>query len=1040
MAWFRGTLFAVLCGLLVAMHEISTLSLGFVTPQGTWSFAEMQGPASGSAREAWVATMAPDQVGSWQQLVVIFVVLDMLFVAAYTYALWGIGRHLPSPWKFAALALVATDGVENVMFWIAGAQRDGTVDPDLVTWLLRVTSFKWILVYLLAGTASLALLRHLPAVGSWVRAVWIQRFSLLAFLPVALLSVVPGPSVFDQLPDVQRSWLDADTFGGFVWVAARPALVHGLLLLPAIFALGRIRSDWVERRRQAQGAADGVAVEMPALEGTVGWCYRSLWLVGPITLVALAVLVTLSDTGDVVWRRLFAFILVPLVVFAGSVVIERGKTAGHLQSVHARAPRPVHDALPGRVRVVGDVMAVASVSLAGLGMVRSMTGLVVLNATDLIAASDVVARARILLLVGLVTAVVPWLVAPWVLAKIDQWSTGTGVTGWLGTLVTPGATPSGSLGPLPSYVVGRLVFLMVSVAAFVALAIGTVQVAGFLGALAVTMAALASVVVMLGVTVAFAQERQPVELFQLARMRSTPVLAPVLVALVLTGSLGGRGDVHGVQSDPEASTAAGDRPTMPMAFEDWLGQSGGCFFEVTVGGRVVRVRPMLMLAAEGGGIRAAYWTAAAVQRIAAAGQGGCGARSTFFSTGASGGALGLSVARFDASPLEGVSAVSDDKALAVGAASMLTRDTLATVGIRKHETTLHRDDRSSWVDRAGLMELSWQSANDPDARLIGDEGDYLQPRGDATDRPTATGQLILNSTAARTFCRSLVSQVAFTAATPGRNGYPECGTSGAGPNAFDLLGTYDCRPGPWALSGGLLASRFPYITPSGVEEACGDHTSAQIIDGGYVENDGLGTLGDLSPTWRGLVADHNSEALTSDSPEIVVPLVVYLDNGTGKGYSLAETPESGEDETSFTVQAREPRWFVTIPEPLVPPWGYVFRPSRPDTVAQLSRDDRLVRAQWCLAPGCASVVAAVAGRLPLRTFVVNQQEQPSIGAPLGWVLSQTSKNDLDGDLCLQARRTSTDLVAVDEVPDVGTLGDLFDALGGTPDLSDCPDH
>ena len=55
------------------------------------------------------------------------------------------------------------------------------------------------------------------------------------------------------------------------------------------------------------------------------------------------------------------------------------------------------------------------------------------------------------------------------------------------------------------------------------------------------------------------------------------------------------------------------------------------------------VRPMLMIAAEGGGIRASYWTVRGLQAIA---DRTCGEYSTLFSGGASGGSVGLTVARF----------------------------------------------------------------------------------------------------------------------------------------------------------------------------------------------------------------------------------------------------------------------------------------------------------------------------------------------------------------------------------------------------------
>ena len=87
------------------------------------------------------------------------------------------------------------------------------------------------------------------------------------------------------------------------------------------------------------------------------------------------------------------------------------------------------------------------------------------------------------------------------------------------------------------------------------------------------------------------------------------------------------------------------RPAVSGLVQTWLNQPDAC--EVEVNGQ--RVRPMIMVAAEGGGIRAAYWTVKGLAAIDS-GTGGCGAHSTLFSGGASGGSVGLTVARFSGTP------------------------------------------------------------------------------------------------------------------------------------------------------------------------------------------------------------------------------------------------------------------------------------------------------------------------------------------------------------------------------------------------------
>ena len=81
----------------------------------------------------------------------------------------------------------------------------------------------------------------------------------------------------------------------------------------------------------------------------------------------------------------------------------------------------------------------------------------------------------------------------------------------------------------------------------------------------------------------------------------------------------------------------------------------------------------------------------------------------------------------------------------------------------------------------------------------------------------------------------------------------------------------------------MLASRFPYVTPSGVIGPCGKWPRQQFVDGGYVENTGISTIIDLSPVVAraGPPAQRPRAAAARARSSSIVPFVVYLDNGTG---------------------------------------------------------------------------------------------------------------------------------------------------------------
>ena len=143
-------------------------------------------------------------------------------------------------------------------------------DPA-TTWpavlVIAVSQIKWALV----AIVLVMLLRRLfsadgalwrAAIGRQRSAVFVQRYSVMAFGLVAVLTLTPGPNILDQLPDGQRQWLDSNAdlarYGG----AAAAALA---LLVVAIFILGRWRSDQAWRNQQTDAEAlEKLAEEPPS--------------------------------------------------------------------------------------------------------------------------------------------------------------------------------------------------------------------------------------------------------------------------------------------------------------------------------------------------------------------------------------------------------------------------------------------------------------------------------------------------------------------------------------------------------------------------------------------------------------------------------------------------------------------------------------------------------------------------------------------------------------------------------------------------------
>lgn len=187
---------------------------------------------------------------------------------------------------------------------------------------------------------------------------------------------------------------------------------------------------------------------------------------------------------------------------------------------------------------------------------------------------------------------------------------------------------------------------------------------------------------------------------------------------------------------------------------------------------------------------------------------------------------------------------------------------------------------TGWLDRAALMERSWEQSSAVLTRPIDTE----------LDGPAGT--LVLNSAAAGPGCRVIISEVAF-APVPRQ---PACTASLVAPSTADLVALYgSCTPTVPAWSTAvMLSARFPSVTPAGRVPACDTSPVLQLVDGGYAEGSGLGTLNDLAPQIVAALRDHNTTATGTRERPHVVPVVLYLLNGPGGDVVGAQPPLTAE--------------------------------------------------------------------------------------------------------------------------------------------------
>jgi hypothetical protein len=532
--------------------------------------------------------------------------------------------------------------------------------------------------------------------------------------------------------------------------------------------------------------------------------------------------------------------------------------------------------------------------------------------------------------------------------------------------------------------------------------------------------------VILSALILFLEPLRPAAIFRMLRLRRTPVLSILLAwMIVTTGILGGAGD-HDARLLPSRSALPGCGPTreaggaattqQPPAsvgvddvFDRWksknLRQPPGSGDTTQKAGV-----PLLMVASSGGGIRATYFTLAALQELFD----DAGARDpcdpsgwrprrvdrVLALSGVSGGSLGVA---FFAAQLTDPSVDDRDAARAL-AEHVGGRDYLSPT----MAWALFMDTAQALVrmplrrDRAAVLEEAWE-------RSLGPAGPLGRGLRELWFGHPGVPLLLLNGTTVESGCRFNASVLDANVelpeddpvAAPGRDIARAClsleafsrGAVLGGTRLFaatvdlvDFLCSED-RIGDIRLStAALLSARFPGISPAaGIPwhegcikaEAERKHApTTYVVDGGYLDNSGASTLLELWDALEPRVAAYNQQAGGS----CVVPFFLQIDNGyeepIGPGGVAKRplellAPFSTADATrnSRAANARQAA-AIEFNRP------YGFRAG-----------DRLWRAAW-------------KGRHPLATRFarLSLQAHPGARAPLGWALSDESRAELDEQL------------------------------------------
>jgi hypothetical protein len=528
------------------------------------------------------------------------------------------------------------------------------------------------------------------------------------------------------------------------------------------------------------------------------------------------------------------------------------------------------------------------------------------------------------------------------------------------------------------------------------------------GSLGLVLWFLAQTAVVLAALAWWVERRRVPAALTVAGFERVPVVSILVVWALLGGFLDRDSDFHDIRRVQLAVGAGPDRVVDRVVdraeildrFETWLQAQPGLDSDEPV--------PLVLVSAAGGGVRAAAWTTTVLECLFGPDpRPGCDRRAgwdrVFAAAGASGGSVGL--ATFTAATLAAAPAADlDADHLAAGLAWQLF------VEIPLALPRLHVP-----ADRAERLERSWSA----DGAVAGGGGRpcWAPPvtgrGGDGPVRPLEVPALSLadlpegcaapvplllfNGTNAPDGCRVVIGPVdaAWTAATAGdgRGAPRDCpapapGTAGSSawaPSTHDLTDTLCPDEDLPLVTAAFLSARFPLVSPAGRIAANAGCASASgetlvVVDGGYRDNVGAGTLADL---WSVLAP---AVARAAQQGRCVRP--VWLDVDTG--YAATAPPLSGS------------------------PVFELLRPLEAVSKVFGSRTDDAVDA---FATALAGATTTCRGReVRAERVTISLHEHPGLRLPLGWTLSSRSLDDLDRQLGVEENRRA-----------VARLGDLLGA-------------
>lgn len=404
--------------------------------------------------------------------------------------------------------------------------------------------------------------------------------------------------------------------------------------------------------------------------------------------------------------------------------------------------------------------------------------------------------------------------------------------------------------------------------------------------------------------------------------------------------------------------------------------------------------PLVVVASSGGGGRAAYWTLIAFDCLfgddpqladepaCARGDDAVVPRygDVFAASGISGGAVGIAMYTSEGTDLE-PDQVFEDGFVDPVVANLLTRDV--------PNMLFHAP---GWRDRAAWLEEAFEN------KVSGLERDFLTDPTAEVPEGGWEPVMVLNSAAVEDGCRVVLSNVSFGAETATdpltpftlsgscrsfvryRLAVPPAVDTGDESDAVDTaahawpstrdLAQIVCSTQNLATStAALLSARFPYVSPSGAVEFCADKGRfTYLVDGGTVDSSGAAPAALMLEEIVRRARSWN--ASRPDGQPCVQPIVLQLDNGY--------------EDVVAKGGAKRPS------ELIAPIQG---------GVAAVTNNAETARQQLAVLGTQLRQRAGCEAAPNLPTYLqVYPLSHPGTEAPLGWALSQDSREDLKQQL------------------------------------------